>query len=94
MKAWLGNTVYEVNDEQLAEINRIAKETYQQTGDHSKGLEAAIKFAQKSGFPVRKKVKVIDSASGELLPQDPEAMQKLFDDMFAAKMKKRPAKRK
>jgi len=87
MKAWLGNVVYTVTAEQLAEINRIAEEVYQKTGDRSKGLEEAIRFAKKSNFPVAKKVNVMPAQPGELLVEDPEKAQELFDRMFDEKMK-------
>lgn len=98
MKAWLGNTVYDVTAEQLAELNRIAEEVYQKTGDRGKGFEAAVEYVKEQGCAVLKKVRVIAAEQGNLLAENPEKLQEMFDKMFAAALKKsatkKPAKKK
>lgn len=86
-KAWLGGTVYGVTAEQLDKLNKIAEEVYQKTGDRSKGLEAAIKHCKDNKFPVVKKAVVMNSQVGELLEENPEKMQEMFNKMFAEAMK-------
>lgn len=82
MKAWLGNTVYEVTPEQMDEVNSIAQKTYESTGDHVKGLEAAIAHAKKNKFPVAKKVTVMKAVSGDVLPENEEKMKEIFREMM------------
>ena len=96
MKAWLGDRAYDLTPEQFKEMNRIAEEARFAAGDDTtKGFEAAVRYCKENKFPVLvKKVRMMESQTGALLPENPEALAELVAKMVAEALAQAEAARK